>query len=60
MIGRTYWKSVALPSKPFGAKVIPLTESEIKRLQVIKNGVYRRILEGTKICTKLYLLCEEG
>ena len=39
MIGKTYWKSVALPSILYGVNIIQLTETEIEKLQSIENGV---------------------
>ncbi len=44
LIGKTYWKSVALPSILYGINVIEVTETEIVKLQRIENGVFRRIL----------------
>lgn len=50
LIGKTYWKNVALPSILYGTSIITLTEAEIDKLQTIENGVYRRIL-GAAIST---------
>ena len=44
MIGKTFWKNIALSWILYGVNVITLTEKEISQLQVIENGVYRRIL----------------
>lgn len=44
LIGKTFWKSLVLPSVLYGTNVITLTENECKQLQVIENGVYRKIL----------------
>ena len=44
LIGKTYWKSVALPSILYGINVINLSEDDIKSLQTIENSVYRAIL----------------
>ncbi|XP_068218538.1 golgin subfamily A member 6-like protein 6 [Palaemon carinicauda] len=44
LIGKTYWKNVALPGILYGTAVMNITESEIKRLQQIENGVGRKIL----------------
>ena len=44
LIGKTYWKSVALPSILYGINVKNLTEDDIKSLQTIENSVYRPIL----------------
>ena len=43
LIGKTYCKSVALPSILYGINVINLTEDDIKSLQTIENSVYRAI-----------------
>ncbi|MEL6606481.1 MAG: reverse transcriptase family protein, partial [Cyanobacteria bacterium J06614_10] len=44
LIGKTYWKQVALPSILFGSNIINYNETEINRLQRIENGVARKIL----------------
>ena len=43
---KTFWKNHAISRKGIlhGANVMTLTDSEITKLQTIKNGVYRRIL----------------
>ena len=54
MIGKTFWKSVALPSILYGTKVINLTEDEINKLRRIENSVWRQILGApgyAPICT---------
>ena len=54
LIGKTYWKSVVLPSLLHAANVINFTKTEIKKLQTIENDVYRRILGAsryTPVCT---------
>ena len=43
LIGKTYWKNVALPSIMYGTNIINLTKQEIAKLQSIENGVYRQI-----------------
>ena len=48
LIGKTYWKGIALPAVLYGANVMALTETESKQLQVIENGVYRQILGAPK------------
>ena len=48
MIGKTYWKNVALPAILYGTAVINITETEVKRLQQIENGVGRKILGAPK------------
>ena len=45
LIGKTFWKSIALPSLLYGTNIINLTDDNIRELQKIKNSVYRCILE---------------
>ena len=44
MIGKVYWKSVALPHILYGANVIEFSKTDILKLQRIENKVYRQIL----------------
>ena len=44
LIGKTFWKSIALPSLLYGTNIINLTEDNIRELQKIENSVYRCIL----------------
>ena len=44
MIGKTYWKDVVLPSILHAVEIIDLTKEEIKKLQIIENNIYRKIL----------------
>ncbi|XP_068221972.1 uncharacterized protein [Palaemon carinicauda] len=60
MIGKTFWKSIALPSILYGTNVINLTETEIEKLQRIENGVYRKILGATKSTANTALRGEIG
>ena len=55
MIGKTYWKSVALPSTLCGINIIQLTETEIEKLQSIENRVYRKILGAVKRTPRVVL-----
>lgn len=48
LIGKTYWKCIALPSILYGTNVLHMTDTEISKLQKIENSVYRKILGGTK------------
>jgi len=53
MIGKTYWKCVALPSFMSATGVMSWKQKEIDELQVIENGALRKILCGrsyTPIC----------
>ena len=60
MIGKTYWKCLALPSILYGTRVMPLTEAEIRKLQTIENGVYRRILSAPRYAPNCTLRGEIG
>ena len=60
MIGKTYWKSIALPAILYGVNVMTLTETEIKQLQTIENGVYRKILGAPKYAPNCTLRGEIG
>ena len=43
LIGKTYWKNIALPSILNGAEIIDYSETDIKKLQTIENSVYKKI-----------------
>ena len=60
LIGKTYWKSLVLPSVLYGTNVITLTENESKKLQVIENGVYRKILGAPKYAANCTLRGDVG
>ena len=42
LIGKAYWKSIALPSILYGSSIINITNTEINKLQRIENQVYRQ------------------
>ena len=42
LIGKTYWKNIILPSILYGTNIINLSEDDIRELQTIEYGVYRR------------------
>ena len=46
MIGKVYWKTVALPSILHGSDVIDFIEKDVEKLQVIENNVYRKVLRA--------------
>merc|ERR1712008_330115 len=46
LMGKTFWKGVALPSILMGAGVMNFKQEDINKLQTIENGVYRKILGG--------------
>lgn len=60
MIGKTYWKSLALPSFLYGSGLMNLTEKEIGKLQVIENSVYRHILGAPGYAASATLRGEVG
>ena len=60
MIGKTYWKNVALPSILYGLNVVALTNAEVKKLQTIEYGVYRRILGAPRYAPNCALRGEIG
>ena len=54
LIGKTFWKSVALPYVLYGCNAVDLNEDTIKKLQVIENGVCRKLMgapRGAAVCT---------
>ena len=60
LIGKTHWKSLALPSVLYGTNIMSVTEGEMKRLQTIENGVYRQILGAPKYAPNSTLRGEIG
>merc|ERR1712074_341980 len=48
IVGKTFWKNIALPSILYGTDIMILNEQDIKKLQIIENSVYKKILGGTK------------
>lgn len=44
LIGKTFWKSIVLPSVLYGSSIFGYTKREINELQRIENSVYRVIL----------------
>ena len=43
LTGKTFWKSIALPSLLYGKNIINLTDDNIRDLQKIEHSVYRCI-----------------
>ena len=60
LIGKTYWKNLAIPAILYGTNIIRLTNTEIKKLQQIENGVYRKILGAAKYAPNCTLRGEIG
>ena len=44
LIGKAYWKTLALPSILYALNVTTINENEIQKLQKFENAVYRQIL----------------
>ena len=60
LIGKTFWKSLALPSILYGANIVELTKTDIEKLQTIENSVYRQILNAPCYAQKSALRGEIG
>ena len=46
LVGKTYWKSVAVPAILYGSGIIEWTEKEQQRLQTLQNLTCRRMLNA--------------
>ena len=44
LVGKTFWKSIAMPSFLYASEVLEYTEEDLKTLQRIDNQVYRAIM----------------
>ena len=60
LIGKTYWKHVAVPAILYGSCVIDWTEKEQNRLQILQNQTCRRMLNAPKWATNSGLKGEIG
>ncbi|CAL4081846.1 unnamed protein product [Meganyctiphanes norvegica] len=60
LIGKTFWKCVVVPSLLHGIEVINYTNTEINKLQIIENSVYRKILGARPNSAKEALRSEIG
>ena len=60
LIGKTYWKNIALPAILYGTSVILIPDCEIKRLQQIEKWVGRKILRAPKYATVATIRGEIG
>ena len=60
LIGKTFWKSIALPSVLQNIGIIPFTDDEIGKFQVIENSVYKKILGGKNGTPNVTLRGEVG
>ena len=60
LIGKTFWKSIILPSVLYGSNIINLTEDNINKLQKIENSVDRSILGAAHYSPNVTLRGEIG
>ena len=60
LIGKTYWKCIALPSILYGSNIIQMSDKEIDQLQTLENSVYRQILGAPKYASNCTLRGEIG
>ena len=60
LIGKTFWKSIVLPSVLYGTNIINLTEDNINELHKIENSVYRSILGAAHYYPNVTLRGEIG
>ena len=60
LIGKTYWKNVALPSVLHGIPIIDMTKTDLDKIQRIENSVYRKILGGQRYAPNCTLRGEIG
>ena len=60
IIGKTYWKSIAIPAIIYGSGVIEWNQQEQQKLQVIENRVCRKILHAPRWAANSALRGETG
>ena len=60
LIGKTYWKSIILPSIFYGTNIINFSVDDIKDPQIIENNVYRSILNASPYAPNVTLRGEIG
>ena len=60
LIGKVFWKGVALPSLLHSMEAIFLTKAELSKLQIIENKVYRIILRAPRYTPNSALRSEVG
>ena len=44
MVGKTYWKNVALPGILYGQEILPYNKGDLLKMQRVENKTYRTIL----------------
>ena len=60
LIGKTFWKGLAMPVFLYGTEVIVYTENDVRQLQTIDNQVFRAILRTPKYTANCGLRSEVG
>ena len=60
IIGKTFWKCIALPYVLFGCNAITMNENIIKKLQIIENGACRKMMGATGTAAMAALRGEIG
>ena len=60
LIGKTYWKGMALPNFMYGQEVITFTKSTLDQFQIVENRAYRMILQLPRYTPVEFLRGEIG
>lgn len=60
LVGKTFWKGVALPKLLFSTTVIPMKQNFIQKLQSIENNALRKIFYAPKFTPNCALRGEIG
>ena len=60
LIGKTYWKNVALAEIMYGAEIITYNKNEIEQLQKTENQAYRKMLGAPRYTPSCTLRGEIG
>ena len=60
LIGKTFWKNMALPNILYGSEAICLNKNTLDKLQVIENKAYRAILQLPQYTPSEFLRGEIG
>ena len=60
LIGKTFWKGLAMPTFLYGSETIVYGEDDLRQLQTIDNQVYRAILRTPKYTANCGMRAEIG
>ena len=60
LIGKTFWKGIALPNILYGSDVIDYQTNELNKVQVLENKAYRLILQVPHYTANSFLRGEIG